>query len=159
MPKLKLTYFDFHGGRGEPARLALSIAGIPFEDDRVLGADWARRKPSTPFGSLTRSQIYVSLPALATVTSDGNDDLAVHVTARLQGHGVADLLEREPRSDRHGDRSGDDRIGDPPQLLGAGIEASGCAHTSGRVRAGSDRRDSFGTHPEGQGGFHHLGVE
>jgi hypothetical protein len=21
MPKLKLTYFDFHGGRGEPARL------------------------------------------------------------------------------------------------------------------------------------------
>ena len=35
MAKLKLTYFDFHGGRGEPARLALSISGIPFEDDRV----------------------------------------------------------------------------------------------------------------------------
>jgi len=52
MPKLKLTYFDFHGGRGEPARLALSLAGIPFEDDRVLGTDWPRRKPSTPFGSL-----------------------------------------------------------------------------------------------------------
>ena len=49
MPKLKLTYFDFHGGRGEPARLALSIAGIPFEDDRVPGPDWPRRKPSTPF--------------------------------------------------------------------------------------------------------------
>ena len=30
MPKLKLTYFDFHGGRGEPARLALSMGGIPF---------------------------------------------------------------------------------------------------------------------------------
>ena len=28
MAKLKLTYFDFHGGRGEPARLALSIGGI-----------------------------------------------------------------------------------------------------------------------------------
>src|SRR6266550_4247202 len=52
MQKIKLTYFDFHGGRGEPARLALSIAGIPFEDDRVPGADWPRRKPSTPFGSL-----------------------------------------------------------------------------------------------------------
>jgi hypothetical protein len=25
MPKLKLTYFDLKGGRGEPARLALSI--------------------------------------------------------------------------------------------------------------------------------------
>ena len=34
MPKLKLTYFDFHGGRGEPARLALSMGGISFEDDR-----------------------------------------------------------------------------------------------------------------------------
>ena len=29
MPKLKLTYFDFHGGRGEPARLAPSMGGIP----------------------------------------------------------------------------------------------------------------------------------
>ena len=52
MAKLKLTYFDFHGGRGEPARIALSIGGIPFEDDRVKGTDWERRKPDTPFGAL-----------------------------------------------------------------------------------------------------------
>jgi glutathione S-transferase len=52
MPRLKLTYLDFHGGRGEPARIALSMAGIPFEDDRVSFADWPRRKPSTPFGTL-----------------------------------------------------------------------------------------------------------
>jgi glutathione S-transferase len=52
MAKLKLTYFDFHGGRGEPARLALAIGGIAFEDDRVAFADWARRKGSTPFGGL-----------------------------------------------------------------------------------------------------------
>lgn len=51
MDKLKLSYFDFHGGRGEPARLALAIGGIPFEDDRI-GADWQRRKGETPFGSL-----------------------------------------------------------------------------------------------------------
>jgi hypothetical protein len=44
MPKLKLTYFDFHGGRGEPARLALSIGGIPFEDDRVAPSDWPSRR-------------------------------------------------------------------------------------------------------------------
>ena len=50
--RLKLTYFDFHGGRGEPARLALAIGGIPFEDERVPFADWARRKPDTPFGGL-----------------------------------------------------------------------------------------------------------
>ena len=49
---LKLTYFDFHGGRGEPARIALSMGGIPFEDERVKGTDWERRKPSTPFGAL-----------------------------------------------------------------------------------------------------------
>jgi glutathione S-transferase len=49
---LKLTYFDFHGGRGEPARLALSVGGIPFEDDRVQFSDWERRKADTPFGAL-----------------------------------------------------------------------------------------------------------
>jgi glutathione S-transferase len=52
MPKLKLTYFDFHGGRGEPARLALSIGGIPFEDNRVAPSDWPASKPGTPFGAL-----------------------------------------------------------------------------------------------------------
>jgi prostaglandin-H2 D-isomerase / glutathione transferase len=52
MPTLKLTYFDFHGGRGEPARLALSIGGIPFVDDRVAPSHWERRKPKTPFGTL-----------------------------------------------------------------------------------------------------------
>jgi prostaglandin-H2 D-isomerase / glutathione transferase len=52
MTKLKLTYFDFHGGRGEPARLALSIGGIPFEDDRVKPAEWESRKAQTPFGAL-----------------------------------------------------------------------------------------------------------
>jgi glutathione S-transferase len=52
LAKLKLTYFDFHGGRGEPARLALSIGGIPFEDDRVAPSNWPSRKADTPFGAL-----------------------------------------------------------------------------------------------------------
>ena len=52
MAKLKLTYFDFHGGRGEPARVALSMSGIPFEDDRVNAAEWQKRKADTPFGAL-----------------------------------------------------------------------------------------------------------
>ena len=52
MAKLKLTYFDFHGGRGEPARLAMSIGGVAFDDDRVQPSDWERRKADTPFGAL-----------------------------------------------------------------------------------------------------------
>ena len=51
-PKLKLTYFDFHGGRGEVARLAMSVGGVAFEDERVKAADWPARKASTPFGGL-----------------------------------------------------------------------------------------------------------
>lgn len=52
MPILKLTYFDFHGGRGEPARIALSIGGIAFEDDRIPVAEWRQRKGQFPFGAV-----------------------------------------------------------------------------------------------------------
>ena len=56
METLKLTYFDFPGGRGEDCRLALHIAGVDWEDDRVRG-DWADRKPNTPFGSLPTLEV------------------------------------------------------------------------------------------------------
>ena len=49
MAKLKLTYFDFDGGRGEPARLALHIGGIEFEDHRIAGKDWPAFRDKTPF--------------------------------------------------------------------------------------------------------------
>jgi glutathione S-transferase len=52
MSDLKLTYFDFHGGRGEPVRLALSMGAVPFEDDRIAIADWPERKDTTPFGAV-----------------------------------------------------------------------------------------------------------
>ena len=48
MPKLKLTYFDFHGGRGEPARLAFHIGGIAFEDNRFAGSAFAEVRKSLP---------------------------------------------------------------------------------------------------------------
>ncbi|PRP99941.1 glutathione S-transferase family protein [Enhygromyxa salina] len=51
MSKPKLTYFNFAGSRGEEARLALHLAGVEFEDDRLAGS-WPERKPTTPFGSL-----------------------------------------------------------------------------------------------------------
>ena len=49
MAKLKLTYFDFDGGRGEPARLVAFIGGVPFEDERIGVADWPKFRDKTPF--------------------------------------------------------------------------------------------------------------
>ena len=48
MDKLKLTYFDFSGGRAEPARLALHLGGIPFEDHRFAFGDFAEVRKTTP---------------------------------------------------------------------------------------------------------------
>ena len=52
MPKLVLTYFDFDGGRGEAARLAMHLAGIAFEDKRIAGKDWPAMRDTTPFQAL-----------------------------------------------------------------------------------------------------------
>jgi glutathione S-transferase len=52
MPQLKLTYFDFHGGRAEPARLAMHIGGITFEDHRFKFPEFADIRKTTPFGQV-----------------------------------------------------------------------------------------------------------
>ena len=49
-PRLRLMYFALRA-RAEPARLLLRYAGIPYEDE-VVGRDWAKLKPTTPWGSL-----------------------------------------------------------------------------------------------------------
>jgi len=49
MSQLKLSYFDFSGGRGEPARIALRLAGIKFEDHRIPLLDWPRVKVDYPY--------------------------------------------------------------------------------------------------------------
>lgn len=52
MADLKVTYFDFAGGRGEEVRLALTIAGLPFDDNRIDRQAFRQLKPDLPFGSL-----------------------------------------------------------------------------------------------------------
>ena len=52
MPQLQLNYFDFHGGRAEPARLALHMAGIAFDDKRLSFPEFAEFRQSTPFGQV-----------------------------------------------------------------------------------------------------------
>lgn len=63
MAKLRLTYFDFDGGRGEAARLALVLGNVPFEDDRVSRERWSQIKSQQPFGALP--VLYVDGVALA----------------------------------------------------------------------------------------------
>lgn len=52
MAKLVLTYFDFDGGRGEPARLALHLGGIAFEDRRIPGPEWPKHRDQMPFRAM-----------------------------------------------------------------------------------------------------------
>jgi glutathione S-transferase len=57
MTKLKLTYFDFDGGRGEPARLALHIGNIPYEDERISPKDWPQFRDRTAFLALPTLEV------------------------------------------------------------------------------------------------------
>jgi prostaglandin-H2 D-isomerase / glutathione transferase len=54
MSNIKLTYFDFDGGRGEAARITLAGRKIAFEDDRIsfqqLGE--LKAKKTLPFGAV-----------------------------------------------------------------------------------------------------------
>jgi glutathione S-transferase len=52
MMKPRLTYFDSPASRGEECRLALHIAGVEFEDNRIKLQDWPALKPTTPYGTM-----------------------------------------------------------------------------------------------------------
>src|SRR6185436_3176984 len=52
MNQPKLTYFDAPVSRGEECRLALHLAGIDFEDERINAALWREMKEQTPYGGL-----------------------------------------------------------------------------------------------------------
>ncbi len=51
MPSYKLTYFPARGG-AEVSRFIFKQAEVEFEDVRIGGEDWAKFKPSTPYGSM-----------------------------------------------------------------------------------------------------------
>ncbi|WP_448247983.1 glutathione S-transferase [Thalassotalea agariperforans] len=52
MAQLKISYFDVNGGRAEPIRLALHLAGINFEDHRFPFSDFAQEREQTPLGQV-----------------------------------------------------------------------------------------------------------
>ena len=52
MKKIRLSYFDFHGSRGEAARLAMYLGDIEFEDHRITFKEWAEVKTQMPFHAI-----------------------------------------------------------------------------------------------------------
>ena len=69
MAEFRVTYFDIAGSRGEEVRLALKIAGQPFDDYRVDREAFLKLKPDLPFGSLPVLEVCL------LYTSDAADDL------------------------------------------------------------------------------------
>jgi len=57
MAQITLSYFDMAASRGEECRLALTLAGVDFVDDRIRHQDWSTRKASTPFGAVPVLQV------------------------------------------------------------------------------------------------------
>lgn len=49
--KLSLHYFSIEGV-AEQVRIALSVAGIPFDDIRIPFSEWQKKKPTTKHGQL-----------------------------------------------------------------------------------------------------------
>jgi len=57
MPNYKVTYFDFHGGRGEPIRIALHAAGISFEDVRWSFQEFGENRTDMRFNAIPTLEI------------------------------------------------------------------------------------------------------
>ena len=57
MDQLKITYFDVDGGRAEPARLALHLGGITFEDHRFSFGEFAEVRKTTPLNQVPTLQV------------------------------------------------------------------------------------------------------
>lgn len=51
MPTYKLTYFGIEAA-AEKVRLAFTMTGTPFEDNRINFEQWGPLKPTTPYGQL-----------------------------------------------------------------------------------------------------------
>ena len=83
MSNLKLSYFDFSGGRGEVARLALVLGKVPFEDHRIPVADWSSVKAGTPFH------------AVPVLEVDGEEISQSNAINRYVGK-LADLYPEDP---------------------------------------------------------------
>ena len=85
MPKYKLTYFDFDGGRAESIRIAFHAAGIEFEDHRISFQEFGEMRQTTPFNAVPVLEI---------------DGAAITQTNAI-GRYVGKMAGLYPRSEEH----------------------------------------------------------
>src|SRR3954466_12796503 len=52
MAKPTPSYFEAPVSRGEECRIALSLAGVDFTDNRIKREEWPAMKPTVPYGAL-----------------------------------------------------------------------------------------------------------
>ena len=77
------------GGRAEPARLALTIAGIEFEDERIDARDWvAKFKAGTPAGAVPVLEVEED----GVVTTVTQSSAILRYVGKLTGHYPEDPL-------------------------------------------------------------------
>jgi glutathione S-transferase len=57
MAQIKLTYFDINGGRAEPVRMALFIAGVEYEDNRISFADFGSMREGFPLKAVPTLEV------------------------------------------------------------------------------------------------------
>lgn len=108
---IRLTYFAFDGSRGLECRLALSLAGLSFDDHRVRRDAWSALKPTTPFGSLplleVDGQVLAQCNAILTWVGRGHDLHPKDLWAAAQHESlmasVEDLRGRIPGGDLDAD--------------------------------------------------------
>lgn len=83
MPAYKLTYFDIDGGRGEVTRIAMHVAGIDFDDNRISFPE---------FGATRQSMRFHAVPILEV---DGEEFSQSDAMSRYVGR-LAGLYPSDP---------------------------------------------------------------
>eukprot|EP00427_Karlodinium_veneficum_P012147 CAMPEP_0169066770 /NCGR_PEP_ID=MMETSP1015-20121227/3136_1 /TAXON_ID=342587 /ORGANISM="Karlodinium micrum, Strain CCMP2283" /LENGTH=253 /DNA_ID=CAMNT_0009125477 /DNA_START=150 /DNA_END=909 /DNA_ORIENTATION=+ len=101
---VEFTYFDIKAMPGEKVRLALTLAGIPFKDNRLKFPEWGELKPKTKYGQLPMLNVdgvesYQSGAMLRWVGSLGDGSLyplqdAAKLRVIEEMLGVSDDLQR-----------------------------------------------------------------
>ena len=96
MPTYKLYYFPVRG-RAELIRWIFTQAGVPYEDIRKGGEDWAAFKPNTPFETIPAldidGKLYAGSGPLARYVAEAHGLAGSNALENLELASLYDLVE------------------------------------------------------------------